>query len=65
MVQYLAAKYNVAAHRFYLIGIGKDQEVAPNTTREGRQKNRRVEVQMLSNMSGEQGTAASPSGTGN
>jgi OOP family OmpA-OmpF porin len=65
VVQYLAAKYNVAAHRFYLIGIGKDQEVAPNTTREGRQKNRRVEVQMLSNMSGEQGTAASPSGTGN
>ncbi len=64
VVQYLAAKYNVAPHRFYLIGIGKDQEVAPNTTREGRQKNRRVEVQMLSNMSGEQGTAAAPSGTG-
>ncbi len=30
VVQYLAAKYNVPAHRFYLIGIGKDQEVAPN-----------------------------------
>jgi OOP family OmpA-OmpF porin len=28
VVQYLAAKYNIAAHRFYLIGIGKDQEVA-------------------------------------
>ena len=64
VVQYLAAKYNVAAHRFYLIGIGKDQEVAPNTTREGRKKNRRVEIQLLSNMGGDQTTASAPSGTG-
>ncbi len=49
VVQYLAAKYGIAAHRFYLIGIGKDQEVAPNTTPEGRRENRRVEVQLLSN----------------
>ena len=34
-------------HRFYLIGIGKDKEVAPNTTAEGRKQNRRVEVQLL------------------
>ena len=38
VVQYLAAKYNIPAHRFYLIGIGKDQEVADNTTREGRKR---------------------------
>jgi outer membrane protein OmpA-like peptidoglycan-associated protein len=49
VVQYLATKYGVAAHRFYLIGIGKDKEVAPNTTAEGRKQNRRVEVQLLSN----------------
>ncbi len=55
VVQYLASKYGVAPHRFYLIGIGKDQAVAPNDTREGRQKNRRVEIQLLSNM-GDQGT---------
>ena len=36
VVQYLAAKYNIPAHRFYLIGIGKDQAVAPNKTAEGR-----------------------------
>ncbi len=50
VVQYLAAKYSIPAHRFYLIGIGKDKEVADNKTREGRAKNRRVEIRVLSNM---------------
>jgi len=59
VVQYLASKYGVAAHRFYLIGIGKDKEVAPNNTAEGRKQNRRVEIQMLSNMGNGQGTATS------
>ena len=49
VVQYLAAKYSVPAHRFYLIGIGKDKQVAPNNTADGRKQNRRVEVQLLSN----------------
>ena len=50
VVQYLASKYNIAAHRFYLIGIGKDDEVASNKTAAGREKNRRVQVQLLSNV---------------
>ena len=54
VVQYLASKYGVAAHRFYLIGIGEDQAVADNKTRDGRKQNRRVQVQLLSNMSGDQ-----------
>jgi outer membrane protein OmpA-like peptidoglycan-associated protein len=49
VVQYLASKYGVPAHRFYLIGIGKDKEVAPNTTAEGRKQNRRVEIRLLEN----------------
>lgn len=53
VVQYLASKYNIAPHRFYLIGIGKDQEVASNKTAAGRAKNRRVQVQLLSNTQGE------------
>ncbi len=53
VVQYLAAKYNIAPHRFYLIGIGKDQYVADNKTAAGRKENRRVQVQLLSNMSGD------------
>jgi outer membrane protein OmpA-like peptidoglycan-associated protein len=63
VVQYLAAKYGIAAHRFYLIGIGKDNAVAPNTTAEGRKQNRRVEVQLLSNMS-DQGGAQTASNAG-
>jgi OOP family OmpA-OmpF porin len=59
VVQYLASKYGVAPHRFYLIGIGKDKEVAPNTTAEGRKQNRRVEVQLLSNMTNGQGPTTS------
>jgi outer membrane protein OmpA-like peptidoglycan-associated protein len=50
VVQYLAARYGIAAHRFYLIGIGKDKEVASNTSPEGRKRNRRVTVQLLSNL---------------
>jgi len=56
VVQYMASKYGVQAHRFYLIGIGKDQAVASNDTKEGRQKNRRVEIQLLTNMGNEQNT---------
>ena len=49
VAQYLAEKYNVPAHKFYLIGIGKDVEVASNNSASGRAKNRRVEIQLLSN----------------
>ncbi len=52
VVQYLAAKYGVPAHRFYLIGLGRDQAVASNANAAGRAKNRRVEVQLLSNQNG-------------
>ena len=65
VVQYLASKYEIPAHRFYLIGIGKDKEVADNTTREGRAKNRRVEIRLLSNMASPDATpAASPAPAG-
>ena len=64
VVQYLATKYNIAPHRFYLIGIGKDQYVASNDTSEGRKQNRRVQVQLLTNMGSAQGQSTpSPTGT--
>ena len=57
VVNYLSTKYNVAPHKFYLIGIGKDKEVATNRTAAGRAKNRRVEVKLMSNM---QDSASAP-----
>ncbi len=60
VVQYLSSKFNVPPHKFYLIGIGKDKEVASNKTAAGRAQNRRVEIQVLSNM--QQGNAAPASG---
>ncbi len=70
VAQYLAAKYNVPPHKFYLIGIGKDVEVASNRTASGRAKNRRVQIQLLSNSqaagatptTAQQGTSAQPGG---
>lgn len=50
VVNYLSTRYNIAPHKFYLIGIGKDQEVASNNTSAGRAKNRRVEVKLMTNM---------------
>lgn len=50
VVNYLASKYNIAPHKFYLIGIGKDQQVASDNTAAGRAKNRRVEVKLMTNM---------------
>ena len=64
VVQYLATKYSVPARRFYLIGIGKDKEVAPNTTAEGRKQNRRVEIRLLSNSTETAGPPVTPVGGG-
>jgi outer membrane protein OmpA-like peptidoglycan-associated protein len=64
VVQYLAAKYGIQAHRFYLIGFGKDKEVASNDTADGRKQNRRVEVQLLSNSNDQVTQTASNQGAG-
>jgi len=64
VVQYLASKYSVPPHRFYLIGIGKDQAVASNNSSAGRAKNRRVEIQMLTNISGQSGTQTTAQASG-
>ena len=49
VIQYLAAKYNVPPFRIYIIGLGEDNPVAENTKAAGRAKNRRVDVQLLTN----------------
>ena len=49
VIQYLASEKNIPAHKIYLIGLGKDKPVEPNNTAEGRAKNRRVDVRLMTN----------------
>jgi outer membrane protein OmpA-like peptidoglycan-associated protein len=62
VANYLQTKYNIPPHKFYLVGIGKDQQVASDSTAAGRAKNRRVEIKLLSNMSDQKPTTASSTG---
>jgi outer membrane protein OmpA-like peptidoglycan-associated protein len=66
VIQYLSSKYNIPAHKIYLIGLGKDKPVETNKTREGRAANRRVDVKLMSNSSGaapQQPAAGAPGGS--
>jgi OOP family OmpA-OmpF porin len=64
VANYLQTKYNIPPHKFYMVGIGKDQQVASDSTAAGRAKNRRVEIKLMSNMGDLPATAstASPNG---
>ena len=44
VIQYLAQKYSVPAYKIFLIGLGKDNPVAQNTSASGRAQNRRVQL---------------------
>jgi OmpA-OmpF porin, OOP family len=63
VIQYLAAEHNVPAYKIYLIGLGKDKPVDSNKTREGRAKNRRVDVRLMTNTTGGMTTPAQASQT--
>ena len=52
VIQYLASKYNVPAHKIYVIGLGKDKPVESNKTSTGRADNRRVDVRLMTNTVG-------------
>ncbi|HEY4379202.1 MAG TPA: OmpA family protein [Acidobacteriaceae bacterium] len=62
VVAYLSSKYNIPPHKFYLIGIGKENPVADNSSREGRAQNRRVEIKLMSNMAQSAANQGAPSG---
>ncbi len=53
VIQYLATKYNVPAHKIYVIGLGKDKPVESNKTSTGRADNRRVDVRLMTNTVGD------------
>lgn len=58
VVQYLASKYNVPAHKIYVIGLGKDKPVESNKTSSGRADNRRVDVRLMTNTVGNESAPA-------
>jgi len=65
VIQYLASKYNVPAHKIYVIGLGKDKPVETNKTSAGRADNRRVDVRLMTNTVGDTTPATKPATTGN
>jgi outer membrane protein OmpA-like peptidoglycan-associated protein len=63
VIQYLAAEKSVPAYKIYLIGLGKDKPVESNKTRDGRAKNRRVDIHLMTNTgAGATTPAQTPSG---
>jgi OOP family OmpA-OmpF porin len=57
VIQYLVSKFNVPAYRIHVLGLGEEKPVEPNKTSEGRAKNRRVDVTLMTNIH-EPGTAS-------
>jgi outer membrane protein OmpA-like peptidoglycan-associated protein len=65
VIQYLASKYKVPAHKIYVIGLGKDKPVETNKTKQGRAGNRRVDVRLMTNTVGDTNQpATTPTTTG-
>jgi len=60
VIQYLASKYNVPTYKIFLIGLGKDNPVAQNTSASGRAQNRRVDVRLMANSLTESAQTNSP-----
>jgi OmpA-OmpF porin, OOP family len=58
VIQYLASEHNVPAYKVYVIGLGKDKPVESNKTADGRAKNRRVDVRLMTNVAGGDSPAA-------
>jgi OOP family OmpA-OmpF porin len=63
VIQYLAMKYQVPAHKIYVIGLGKDKPVETNKTSAGRADNRRVDVRLMTNTQGGDQTTPATSGS--
>src|SRR6266581_4298173 len=65
VIQYLGSKYNIPAHKIYVIGLGKDKPIEENKTREGRAANRRVNVRLMTNTTGANSQPQQPSANSN
>jgi outer membrane protein OmpA-like peptidoglycan-associated protein len=63
VIQYLAAEKDVPAYKIYLIGLGKDKPVESNKTADGRAKNRRVDIRLMTNTGADATPAQTSSAT--
>ncbi len=63
VIQYLAAEKNVPGYKIFLIGLGKDKPVESNKTRDGRAKNRRVDIHLMTNTGAATTPASNPTPT--
>jgi OmpA-OmpF porin, OOP family len=63
VIQYLAAEKSVPAYKIYLIGLGKDKPVDSNKTADGRAKNRRVDIRLMTNTGAGTSPAQAPDTT--
>src|SRR5580658_8456278 len=65
VIQYLASEKGVPAYKIYLIGLGKDKPVDSNKTPDGRAKNRRVDIRLMTNTGADNNTPAQAPSSGN
>ncbi|MBS1859007.1 MAG: OmpA family protein [Acidobacteria bacterium] len=63
VVQYLVAKHDLPIYRIHMIGLGEEKPVDTANTREGRARNRRVEVKVFSADQSGSALSADNSGT--
>jgi outer membrane protein OmpA-like peptidoglycan-associated protein len=63
VIQYLASEKSVPAYKIYQIGLGKDKPVESNKTRDGRAKNRRVDIRLMTNTGAGTTPASNPAPT--
>lgn len=57
VVNYLASKYSVPAHKIYVIGLGKDKLAEEGKSAKARAENRRVDVRLMTNIQDQQAQA--------
>jgi len=65
VIQYLASEKNVPGYKIYLIGLGKDKPVESNKTSDGRAKNRRVDIRLMTNTESQTPSQKAPATTAN